>query len=204
MKQNKNNQGKRIDIIPKKLYDWLSHMKLSNIKIQEIIQSIVDKFPVTKRWGPVWGKRILLGVVGIAVLFFILIISGSGSSAAGEDYAVVKQGDFIVDLVEAGDVEAFSKKLISAPMMWGAKLQVTDLIPEGTVVKQGDFLLQFDISDLEDTKKLREGGLLNKVGRGRYRCSAFGAAGLLMVTLSLKRLIETLEDLDGVERRQGR
>jgi multidrug efflux pump subunit AcrA (membrane-fusion protein) len=131
-------------------------MKISNIKIPEIVQNIVDRFPVTKRWGPVWGKRVLLGLVGIVVLFFILIISGSGSSAAGEDYAVVKQGDFNVDLVEAGDVEAFSQKLISAPMMWGAKLQVTDLVSEGTVVKQGDFLLQFDISDLEDTKKLRE------------------------------------------------
>lgn len=44
----------------------------------------------------------------------------------------------------------------------------------------------------ENTRKLSEGGLLNKIGRGQYRCSAFGEAGFIMINLSLKRLIDEL------------
>jgi len=62
-----------------------------------------------------------------------------------------------------------------------------------------DFMRDLDLNPKlvwENTKKLRKGGLLNKIGRGRYQCSAFGEAGFIMINLSLKRLIDTLEDVD--------
>ena len=46
----------------------------------------------------------------------------------------------------------------------------------------------------ENARKLREGGLLEKIGRGRYRCSSFGETSFIMMSLALRRIIETLEE----------
>jgi DNA-binding transcriptional ArsR family regulator len=48
----------------------------------------------------------------------------------------------------------------------------------------------------ENAKKLKEGGLLEKIGRGRYRCSEFGETGFMMISFALKRLREALEELE--------
>jgi DNA-binding transcriptional ArsR family regulator len=48
----------------------------------------------------------------------------------------------------------------------------------------------------ENTRKLKEGGLVEKIGRGKYRCSEFGETGFIMMSLALQRLIETLEEFD--------
>ena len=48
----------------------------------------------------------------------------------------------------------------------------------------------------ENARKLREGGLLEKVGRGRYRCSGLGESGFMMMSLALRRLIAALEELE--------
>jgi len=45
----------------------------------------------------------------------------------------------------------------------------------------------------ENARKLSEGGLLEKVEKGRYRCSEFGRMEL-MLSLALRRLMETLEE----------
>ncbi len=44
------------------------------------------------------------------------------------------------------------------------------------------------------TRKLSEGGLLEKSRKGQYRSSDLGQASFMMMTLALKHLIETLED----------
>ena len=48
----------------------------------------------------------------------------------------------------------------------------------------------------ENTRKLKEGGLVEKIGRGKYRCSEFGETGFIMMSLALRRLIEALEEFD--------
>jgi len=47
----------------------------------------------------------------------------------------------------------------------------------------------------ESTKKLRESGLLTKSDDGKYRCSELGQAEFLMVSLALRRLLQTLREL---------
>ena len=64
-----------------------------------------------------------------------------------------------------------------------------------------DFMRDLDLNPKlvwENTRKLREGGLLEKIGRGRYRCSEFGGTGFIMVSLVLKRLFEALEDFENL------
>ena len=48
----------------------------------------------------------------------------------------------------------------------------------------------------ENSKKLEEGGLLKKTGRGRYSCSDFGQTAFIMMSLALRRLMESLEQME--------
>ena len=48
----------------------------------------------------------------------------------------------------------------------------------------------------ENAKKLREGGLLEKVDRGVYRCSDFGQRRFILVSFAFRRLIEALEEME--------
>ena len=47
----------------------------------------------------------------------------------------------------------------------------------------------------ESTRKLQQGGLLEKASDGKYRCSDVGAVEFLMVSLVLRRLLQALEEL---------
>jgi len=60
-----------------------------------------------------------------------------------------------------------------------------------------DFMRDLDLNPKivwESTKKLREGGLLEKTSDGKYCCSDLGAAEFLMLSLVLRRLLQTLEE----------
>jgi len=64
-----------------------------------------------------------------------------------------------------------------------------------------DFMRDLDLNPKlvwENTRKLRVCGLLEKVGRGSYRCSEFGESGFIMMSLALRRLIEALEEFETV------
>jgi predicted transcriptional regulator len=47
----------------------------------------------------------------------------------------------------------------------------------------------------ENTRKLHDGGLVEKVEKGRYRCSEFGRMEFMM-NLAIRRLMEALEGLE--------
>ncbi|UCH03002.1 MAG: winged helix-turn-helix transcriptional regulator [Candidatus Bathyarchaeota archaeon] len=62
-----------------------------------------------------------------------------------------------------------------------------------------DFMQDLDLNPKlvwENTRKLREGGLLVKIGRNGYRCSEFGETSFMMMSLAFRRLINALEDMD--------
>lgn len=48
----------------------------------------------------------------------------------------------------------------------------------------------------ENSRKLREGGFLEKTGRGKYTCSEFGQTAFMMMSLTLRRLIESVEEMN--------
>ena len=62
----------------------------------------------------------------------------------------------------------------------------------------GDFMRDLDLNPKivwENTRKLREGGLLEKASDGKYCCSDVGAVEFLMLSLVLRRLLQALEEL---------
>ncbi|MFQ6095232.1 MAG: ArsR/SmtB family transcription factor [Candidatus Bathyarchaeia archaeon] len=71
---------------------------------------------------------------------------------------------------------------------------------EDHTINFADFMRDLDLNPKlvwENTRKLREGGLLEKIARGRYRCSEFGERGFMMMNFALRRLIEVLEEFEG-------
>jgi hypothetical protein len=64
-----------------------------------------------------------------------------------------------------------------------------------------DYMRELDLNPKlvwENTRKLRDSGLLVKVGRGRYRCSEFGETGFIMMSLALRRIIDALDEFENL------
>lgn len=59
----------------------------------------------------------------------------------------VKSGEFVVDLKEPGKLRAENSVLVTSPPA-RVNLQIIDLVPEGAQVHAGDFLIQFDTTEL--------------------------------------------------------
>ncbi len=116
----------------------------------------LEKGPLKKLFENEKRKKATYITIGAVVLIVLFFIFRQGGVSLAREWAVAKKGNFYVDLIETGDIEAVSQVQITAPMLMGGNLQVIELIPEGTEVKQGDFLLQFDTSTLEQQKQQRE------------------------------------------------
>jgi len=63
----------------------------------------------------------------------------------------------------------------------------------------GDFMKDLDLNPKivwESTKKLRDSGLLVKSEDGKYRCPELGEAQFLMLSLALRRLLQTMQEFE--------
>jgi len=70
---------------------------------------------------------------------------------------------------------------------------------EDRTISFADFVRDLNLNPKivwENAKKLREGGLLEKVERGKYRCSEFGQRGFMLFSFAFKRLAKAMEDMD--------
>lgn len=70
---------------------------------------------------------------------------------------------------------------------------------EDRTINFADFMRDLNLNPKivwENAKKLREGGLLEKVERGRYRCSEGGERKFIMLSFALRHLIEALEEME--------
>ena len=109
-----------------------------------------------------------------------------------------KQLEYELDAFEK-DSQRFSR-IFTALSNETRLLMMRKLIEgEDLVINFTNFMRDLDLNPKlvwENTRKLTDGGLVVKAGRGRYRCSEFGENGFIMMSLALKRLIDTLEDLD--------
>ena len=124
--------------------------------IRKYFRTGIGKIPWLNALGVDRVERITAVIVCILLVIIILSIAIPERAQQGQNWIRVQKGHFTVDLIESGDVEAVSQFLISAPMMWGEQLKVVEVVPEGSLVKKGDVILQFDVSDLQDEKQIRE------------------------------------------------
>jgi len=70
---------------------------------------------------------------------------------------------------------------------------------EDRTINFADFMRDLNLNPKivwENTKKLREGGFLERVERGKYRCSEVGQRGFILLSFALRHLIEALEEME--------
>ena len=70
---------------------------------------------------------------------------------------------------------------------------------ENHTMRFADFMRELDLNPKtvwENSRKLEEGGLLEKKGRGKYSCSNFGQTAFIMINFALRRLVEFLEGIE--------
>lgn len=95
-------------------------------------------------------KRWFAPALLAAVLMLWMLTSQSKESATmTQAWAPVTKGDFIIDAVETGEIRALHSVDIKAPMEWRMELQIVDMVEEGQMVQAGDFLVQFDVTELQ-------------------------------------------------------
>lgn len=106
------------------------------------IRSLVSKL----RAMPLRSWLFVAGGVAVAVLIVVMIVPGSSSVATTE----AMEGEFVIDLLTRGEIDALNSTNISVPRVGRhMTLQIVDIVPEGTVVKEGDFLIQLDTNQAQ-------------------------------------------------------
>jgi DNA-binding transcriptional ArsR family regulator len=72
---------------------------------------------------------------------------------------------------------------------------------ETSTMNFADFMKDLDLNPKtvwENSRKLSDGGFLTKTGRGTYHCSEFGQSAFLTLSLALRRLLESLEEIENI------
>lgn len=108
-------------------------------------------------------KRLFIAVSGIIVIIAFIAVISSGSDPDELSYFEVQKGDFEVLVLVTGELEAENSTAIMAPSALQSRnirlrsVPIQDLIPEGTMVEEGDWVATLDrteaelsLSDLEE------------------------------------------------------
>jgi HlyD family secretion protein len=113
-----------------------------NMKNKMNVHSIFEKLQGLK-------KRTWLIAIGGALIIVILLVSFMPKSIHIATAEAVR-GELIIDLNARGEIDALNSTDVSVPRMRRRmNLQIVDMVPEGTIVKKGDFLFQLDTSDAQ-------------------------------------------------------
>jgi predicted transcriptional regulator len=104
------------------------------------------------------------------------------------------------------EFEAAERNFYRTSKIFDAFANETRLRMMRALMEQEDYTLSFAefMKDLdlnpklvwENARKLSEGGLLRKTGRGKYKCSEFGQRTFMMMNLALRHLQDMLEELE--------
>jgi len=106
-------------------------------------------------------KPLLIGGTALLVLLLLLYFSFSPADAPESITVQVTRGQFLVSVTTTGELQAKSSIEVKGPTMAQAagiwQMKISNLVPEGTVVKQGAFVAELDRSEI--TQKLKESEL---------------------------------------------
>ncbi len=84
----------------------------------------------------------------LPVLFLVLVLTAACDEAELSSVAV-EQGEFLVDIETTGELKAVQSRAVSKPRRGWSRAQIVTMAPEGSVVAEGDFLVQFDTAEAE-------------------------------------------------------
>jgi len=103
-------------------------------------------------------KKRLLFIPAALLLGFVVWMSLRGGESSEQPIKVpVKSGKFVISVTTSGELEAKSSENILGPVglrtvgIWS--VQISELIPEGSVVKEGDWIATLDRSEISNRMK---------------------------------------------------
>lgn len=91
-------------------------------------------------------KRFLIPAAAV-ILILVLIFTGGGDGMDDSLNHTVERGDFVISVVEGGTLEAVNEVVVKNAIDGDSR--IIWLIPEGTYVKKGDLLVEFDTGEAE-------------------------------------------------------
>jgi HlyD family secretion protein len=95
------------------------------------------------------GAAVLVVAIGLVVIW-LKVVRGSEDSAASVATFVAKRGPLTISVLEAGALKAKDPEIIRNNLE--GRATIISIIPEGTRVKEGDLLVELDVSTLVDTR----------------------------------------------------
>ena len=97
-------------------------------------------------------KLLPYGIAAAIILLLLVVFTGGSKDNTTEIIVPVESGQFIVDIVTSGSLEAKNSVEITGPQglrsyrIWNVTIQ--DIIDEGTYVKKGQYVARLDPSEL--------------------------------------------------------
>lgn len=107
------------------------------------------------------GKRNIIIVAVAAALAVTIFIVSVGSGTTNIATYRVDVGEFIIDISEKGEIQAANSASVGVPRRVYGSTRITNIVEDGTMVKEGDFLVQFDTSEFENRVIERQNELEN-------------------------------------------
>jgi len=90
-----------------------------------------------------------------------VVLWGVGGSSPEIATYEVKRGEFLIDVRARGELKALKSRSVSRPRIRWSRSQIVRMAPEGSIVKAGDFLIQFDTSESARRVEEKRNELLN-------------------------------------------
>lgn len=98
-----------------------------------------------------------------------------------------------------GDCQRMSKMYDALSHETRLRMMKMVVMEQNRAISFADFMKDLDLNPKtvwENARKLRDGGFLEKVERGRYRCSNLGQSSFILISLVLRHLMKTLEQTE--------
>jgi len=106
-------------------------------------------------------KNTVIVVAAVLAFFVILVIMGITRSIPAIATFYAEQGEFIIDIRTEGELQAAKSVTVPVPQRSRGGVRIARLAEDGVMVKEGDFLVQFDTSEAENRVQDRQDDLEN-------------------------------------------
>ena len=146
-----------------------------------------------KKNQPMSKKRIFI-LSGIIIALFAIYFFYNSSATEDVSLTVkVKKENFISEVITSGEIQSSSSKKISGPNSQNLRkfglrdIKIQDLVPEGTIVKKGDYVGRLNPSSINE--KILDAQLNLETAQSKYTQQQ------LDTTLTLKQERNGINDL---------
>ena len=152
-------------------------------------------------------KILVIGGVLLAVIALIVFNKMTSKRGITESFTEVKKGVFEISVTNSGELIAEKSIEVKGPEivmgsqgggghdMRGMDFKIQDIVPEGTIVKEGDYIAQLDRSSYSNTLKDEIETLKTYQKRRAYLNGRFFYFYVLIVTAGVS--LYTVEVLEG-------